>query len=83
MRTLKGNSGCVCCVQFNPTNPGQLFSGSGDDTVRLWDIGSGKPLKQFLGHRDWVRCVQFSPTDAGQLSGSDDKTVRLWDPQGS
>jgi WD40 repeat protein len=28
-----------------------LASASHDKTVRLWDVGSGKQLKQFLGHR--------------------------------
>ena len=41
----------VNCVQFNPTDPSQLVSGSIDKTIRLWDVDSGKELKKLEGHR--------------------------------
>jgi WD40 repeat protein len=47
----ENGSDYVLCVQFNPTDAGQLVSGSSDKTVRLWDVDSGKQLKHFLGHR--------------------------------
>jgi WD40 repeat protein len=41
----------VFSVDFNPTNPSQLVSGSGDKTIRLWDVDSGKELKKLEGQR--------------------------------
>ncbi|ETO02194.1 WD-40 repeat protein [Reticulomyxa filosa] len=40
-----------------------------------------KLLKTFIGHTDRVRSVDYVTFDGGQFicSGSDDKTVRLWD----
>jgi WD40 repeat protein len=48
---VQGHSDRVRCVDFNPSNPGQLVTGVYDKTVHLWDVDSGKQLKQFLGHR--------------------------------
>jgi WD40 repeat protein len=32
-------------------------------------------------HTDWVRAVSFSPDGAHIVSGSDDRTIRIWDAQ--
>ena len=35
-------SSYVLCVEFNPTNPGQLVTGSDDSTVKLWSVADGQ-----------------------------------------
>jgi WD40 repeat protein len=36
-------------------------SGSGDQTVRLWDAATGAPLQTLEGHTNSVSLVAFSP----------------------
>jgi WD40 repeat protein len=56
-----------------------VVSGSGDNTVRLWELATGKEVRRFTGHEDWVSSVAVTPDGQYVVSGSADKTVRLWD----
>ena len=46
----------------------RLQSGSGDKTVRLWEVASGRELRRLTGHTDLVNSVVFSSgrPDAGK-----------------
>ncbi|MEM9090845.1 MAG: NB-ARC domain-containing protein [Cyanobacteria bacterium P01_F01_bin.53] len=56
-----------------------MASGSHDQTIKLWNIGTGQCLKTLRGHTNWVQVVVFSPCGSYLASGSYDKTIRLWD----
>ena len=56
-----------------------LASGSGDNTVRLWEVASGKLLRTLEGHKDAVLSVVFYLSGRTLASGSGDNTVRLWE----
>ncbi len=88
LQTLTGHDHLVSSVAFSPDSF-LLASGSQDRTVKLWDISNRKCLKTLSGYINTVRSVAFSPTqdslsccaknsERKLASGSDDKTVRLW-----
>ncbi|KAK3324830.1 hypothetical protein B0T19DRAFT_465077, partial [Cercophora scortea] len=45
-------------VAFSP-NSQRLASGSGDETIKIWDPTSGQCLQTLEGHGDSVRSVAF------------------------
>jgi WD40 repeat protein len=57
------------------------FVVSGYEGVRLWDSGNGRQLgKTVFAHEYGVNVVAFSPDGSRFLSGSTDKTIKIWDP---
>jgi WD40 repeat protein len=58
----------------------RIASGGWDETVRVWDAATGKPVGDPLaGHTGAVWSVAFSPDGTRIASGGWDKTVRVWD----
>ncbi len=58
---------------------GRHFLSAGDQTARLWDIESGKVVREFAGHEATVRCVDLRGDGMLALTGSEDGVVRVWD----
>ena len=53
------------------------LSGTGN-SLKLWDVSTGRNLQSFDGHTDKITAVAFSSDGRFALSGADD-ALRLWD----
>jgi len=57
---------------------GKLASGSGDKTIKIWDVATGKCELTLEGHTGRVLALVVLPNDR-LASGSADNTIRIWD----
>ncbi|MBL8795009.1 MAG: PQQ-binding-like beta-propeller repeat protein [Planctomycetia bacterium] len=57
-----------------------LYSGGGDQEIHLWDVASGKKLRDDgAGHRDKVQSVAFTPDGKLTATAGADRSICLWD----
>ena len=86
-KRLPGHKDNVRCFASTYDNK-YLFSGSFDKSIRRWELeditkeaSNSKivPSKELLAHTDWVRCLCVTTDNLRLVSGSNDKTIRIWD----
>jgi WD40 repeat protein len=79
--TFKGHTEPVYSVAFTPDGK-YLATGSFDNTIKLWEVATGKEAKNYggpTGHQKMVMCVAISPDGQLLASGSLDNTLKIWD----
>ncbi|EFA80228.1 G beta like protein [Heterostelium album PN500] len=81
---LKGHNGPVTSIALSADNPDIILSSSRDKSVMVWKLTReqdtyGVPLRSLRGHSHFVQDVVISHDGQFALSGSWDKTLRLWD----
>ena len=73
-----GHTDAVNTVAWSP-NGTYIASGSADNTVRVWEVATGKQLYVYRGHNASVNSIVWSPDSTQIASGSTDKTVQIVD----
>jgi pleiotropic regulator 1 len=77
-RVISGHLGCVRSVAFDPSNE-WFCTGSADQTIKIWDVGTGNLKLTLTGHIGQVRGVSVSKKQTYLFAAGDDKKVNCWD----
>ncbi|KAI1715386.1 WD domain, g-beta repeat domain-containing protein [Ditylenchus destructor] len=79
-RSVNSKKYGVDLIHFAHTGKDAIHSSTKvDNTIRYLSLHDNKYLRYFLGHTKKVVTLCMSPLDDMFLSGSLDKTIRLWD----
>lgn len=77
--SIPGHAEAVIAAQFSPDGR-YLASGSGDTTVRFWDVNTETPQFTCKGHKHWILAIAWSPDGNKLASGCKNSQVCIWDP---
>lgn len=87
---LRHFKGQVKAVEFSPDDCWIVSAGT-DNTLKVWDVETGKDLRTLRGHQlgvstgpgstfsIGVNACEFSPDGRIFVSASSDKTIKVWD----
>jgi WD40 repeat protein len=65
-------------VAFSPDGQ-RIVTGSGDNTAKVWEAATGRPLLMLKGHGNGILSVAFSPDGRRIVTGSEDATAKVWE----
>jgi WD40 repeat protein len=79
VQAIKAQTPVVWAVALTPDGKRVVATGAVDGPIRIWDLATGTCLDTLIGHTDRVDAIAVTPDGKRVISGSFDKTVRVWD----
>ncbi|KAI3854675.1 hypothetical protein MKX03_005271 [Papaver bracteatum] len=79
-QVLEMGQNCIEAVNALIYYKGQLYSGHSNGSIKVWDINKqrGKLVWDVKEHHKEVTCFALFEPEGSLLSGSGDKTIRVW-----
>lgn len=77
VRELAGYEGFLSSCRF--LDDGHILTGSGDMKLCIWDLEAGKKTSEVNAHGGDVVSISLSPDGNQFVTGSVDRTCKLWD----
>ncbi len=82
--TISGGLNSILSVAISPD--GRIAASNNNQTIKLWDIQTGKEIATLKGHKSRVNAIVVSPVKVptpqglGKIlaSSSEDKTIKIW-----
>ena len=84
VKTLEFHTKCVLTCSYNPIGNQEIFSGGEDCLICIWTT-TKKELKNYekklvlKGHTKRISSIAYADDYEYLISGSDDKTIRIWE----
>ena len=84
VKTLEFHTKCVLTCSYNPIGNQEIFSGGEDCLICIWTT-TKKELKNYekklvlKGHTKRISSLVYADDYEYLISGSDDKTIRIWE----
>jgi WD40 repeat protein len=76
-KTLTAHTDAVFSLAIMPDGK-TLVTGSGDKTIKIWNLSTGELKNTLIGHTDAVFSLAMTPDGQTLVSGSGDKTIKIW-----
>lgn len=76
-KNLANSSLLVQSIAFSQ-NGQTIATGTAEGQIKLWQVSTGKWLRDLSGHKGQVRALAYSPDGQIIVSGGIDNTIRIW-----
>lgn len=77
-QSLVGHKSSVISVTWSKDGE-FLATASRDNTIKIWQVSSGRCIQTLVGHTSGVTSANWSPNGKQIVSGSRDKSIKIWD----
>ena len=77
VNTLSGHHSGIRAIAWR-SNPQRVYTGSYDNTIKVWNLDTNTCETTLEGHQAWVRSLFCSLHEPLLFSGSDDGEVKIW-----